>query len=40
MKNLDFDFTYEEWPGSHDWYFFNEALKKALNLCFARLSKS
>jgi putative tributyrin esterase len=28
LKNLDFDFTYEEWPGSHDWYFFNEALKK------------
>jgi len=34
MEKLDFDFTYEEWPGSHDWYFFNEALKKALNLCF------
>lgn len=30
MKKLDFDFTYEEWAGDHDWYFFNEALKKAL----------
>ena len=34
MKKLDFDFTYEEWPGIHDWYFFNEALKKALKFCF------
>jgi len=33
MKKLDFDFTYEEWSGNHDWHFFNEALKKALN-CF------
>jgi S-formylglutathione hydrolase FrmB len=30
MEKLDFDFTYEEWPGGHDWYFFNDALKKAL----------
>jgi S-formylglutathione hydrolase FrmB len=30
MKNIDFDYTYEEWQGGHDWYFFNEALKKAL----------
>jgi S-formylglutathione hydrolase FrmB len=30
MQKLDFDFVYEEWSGSHDWYFFNEALKKAL----------
>lgn len=30
MKKLDFDFTYEEWTGVHDFYFFDEALKKAL----------
>lgn len=30
MKNRNFDFTYEEWPGKHDWYFFNQALEKAL----------
>jgi len=30
MKNGDFDFTYEEWSGGHEWYFFNEALKKTL----------
>lgn len=24
------DFTYEEWTGKHDWLFFNEALKRAL----------
>jgi len=31
MKNTDFDFTYEEWEGGHDWYFFNDALKKTLD---------
>lgn len=35
IKKLDFDFTFEEWPGVHDWYFFNEALKRALKFCFA-----
>ncbi len=34
MKRLDFDFTYDEWPGRHDWLFFNEALKRALDACF------
>ena len=34
MKNLSFDFTYEEWPGEHDWYFFNEALKKTLKVWY------
>lgn len=35
MKKLDFDLTYQEWPGSHDWYFFDEALRKALKFCFS-----
>lgn len=30
MKNKDFDFTYEEWDGEHNWDFFNESLRKAL----------
>ena len=30
MKKLPFDYTYEEWQGGHNWYFFNESLKKAL----------
>jgi S-formylglutathione hydrolase FrmB len=30
MKNSKFDFTYEEWAGGHDWYFFNDALKRTL----------
>lgn len=30
MKMLDFDFTFEEWEGTHDWYFFNESIRKAL----------
>jgi S-formylglutathione hydrolase FrmB len=36
MKKLAFDFTYEEWAGIHDWYFFNGALKKALNFYFGK----
>ena len=31
MKNSGHDFTYEEWAGGHDWYFFNDALKKSLD---------
>ena len=31
MKNSAFEFKYEEWTGGHEWYFFNEALKKALD---------
>jgi S-formylglutathione hydrolase FrmB len=31
MINTDFDYTYEEWAGGHDWDFFNEGLKKTLN---------
>jgi S-formylglutathione hydrolase FrmB len=30
MKTAGFNFTYEEWKGAHEWYFFNEALKKSL----------
>jgi len=30
MQNSAFDYTYEEWTGNHDWDFFNDALKKAL----------
>ena len=32
MKNTSFDFTYQEWTGGHDWYFFNEALKRIFEL--------
>jgi len=35
MKNTTFDFTYEEWKGGHDWYFFNEALKKTIEFWYA-----
>jgi len=34
MKKLNFDFTYEDWPGKHNWYFFDESLKKAIKFCF------
>lgn len=30
MKKLNLDFIWEEWPGSHSFYFFDEALRKAL----------
>ena len=36
MKNTTFDFTYEEWKGGHDWYFFNDALKKTLEFWYAQ----
>jgi len=35
MKNTGFDYTYEEWAGAHDWYFFNDALKKTLEFWFS-----
>jgi len=31
MKNTDFDYSYEEWTGGHEWYFFSEALNKTLD---------
>ena len=34
MKNSAFDYTYEEWAGVHDWYFFNDALKKTLDFWY------
>lgn len=34
MKDLGFDFTYEEWAGNHDFYFWNEALKKSVEKIF------
>jgi len=36
MGNTGFDYTYEEWPGNHEWYFFNEALKKTLEFWYAK----
>lgn len=33
MKKFDYNFTYEEIDGRHDWYFFNEALKKGIDFC-------
>jgi S-formylglutathione hydrolase FrmB len=30
IKKLDLDLVYEEWPGIHDWYFWNESLKRLL----------
>lgn len=30
MDLLDYDFSYEEWDGKHDWNFFNAAIERAL----------
>jgi hypothetical protein len=30
MRSLDFDFSYEEWEGKHDFRFFDEALRRAI----------
>lgn len=30
MEELGFDFAYETWDGGHDWNFWNESLKKAM----------
>lgn len=30
LQKLGFDAVYEEWSGSHDWYFWNESLHRAL----------
>lgn len=40
MKTLAFDFTFEQWPGDHDWYFFDQAVRKALAWCYGPSSTS
>jgi S-formylglutathione hydrolase FrmB len=30
IEQLNLDYAYEEWAGAHDWQFFNDALKRAL----------
>ena len=35
MKNHSFDYTYEEWSGGHEWYFFNDALKKTIEFWYS-----
>ena len=37
MKNTAFDFTYEEWAGGHEWYFFSDALKKTLEFWYGNI---
>jgi S-formylglutathione hydrolase FrmB len=32
IEKLNLNYTYEEWKGIHDWYFFNDALKKSLQI--------
>jgi len=35
IKTLGFDFSYEEWSGNHEWYFFNEALRRTLEVWYS-----
>ncbi len=39
IAKLDLDFVYEEWPGVHDWTFFNESYRRALKRCFGSSSE-
>jgi S-formylglutathione hydrolase FrmB len=32
IEKLNLDYIYEEWAGAHDWQFFNDALKKSLQI--------
>lgn len=32
LKTLPFEYRYETWDGGHDWYFWDESLKKILEL--------
>ncbi len=34
VQGLDLPATFEEWAGSHDWFFFNEALQRVLKQYF------
>ena len=36
IKDLGFDYTYEEWSGGHEWYFFSAALKKTLEFWYKK----
>lgn len=38
LISLGFGVTYDEWPGGHDWDFFNAALKKALVFCYGEVT--
>jgi len=31
-----FDYTYREWPGRHNWFFFNEFIRQAIEFYFAK----
>lgn len=31
MRSLDFEYTYDEWEGDHNWYFWDESLKRMLD---------
>lgn len=35
MQAAGWSLRYEEWSGEHNWYFFNEALRRALGACFS-----
>ncbi len=34
MAELGFDLVYEDWPGRHDWGYFDQAIERALRFCF------
>lgn len=38
MKTLDLNYSYEEWGGAHDWYFWNDSLKYMLEKYYVSAS--
>lgn len=34
LETLPLDFTYQEWPGVHDWFFWDESIRRTLDRWF------
>lgn len=37
LDNLKIDYTYEEWPGTHEWGFWDKSVEKAMNFFLSRM---
>jgi putative tributyrin esterase len=40
LCDLGYNSSFEEWPGNHDWAFFDEALRRALKCFFTKKSNT
>lgn len=39
MKDIDIPYIYQEWPGVHEWYFWNKSLHLACDHFFKRITE-